>query len=286
VGLLPGAHIGIAAMLIVLLVTLVMLITGDRNRFKREIVTVAAAGQAHLRRRCRADDMLREAGPELPELIGSMACRLREPLAEISTETEALRGAAAALFTDDQHVLLDGVRSAARRLQELNEKLLEYAAADSVALHLRDVDLTALAADVAAERRALSTGSPPRITVSDLPTVHGDVTLLRQVLTNLVTNAVENTMPGQPARVAITAAPEGSSAWRIDVTDHGVGIPAGNPAQLFAAFYRAHQERPRWANPGLGLAVVRRIVQRHGGGIGADRNPGGGARFWFTLPCT
>jgi signal transduction histidine kinase len=286
VGLLPGTHIGVAAVLIILLVALVLMITGDRNRVRREIAIVTAAGQAHLRRRHQVDIMLREPGPELPTLIGSMACRLREPLAEISTETEALREAAAALFSDEQHILLDGVRTAARRLQELNEKLLEYAAADSVALHPRDVDLTALAADVAAECRALSTGPPPRIIVSDLPTVRGDMTLLRQVLTNLVNNAVEHAMPGQPARVAITAAPKSPSAWRIEVTDHGVGIPAGDPALLFAAFCRADHDRPRWVNPGLGLAVVRRIVQRHGGTIGADANPGGGARFWFTLPRT
>jgi signal transduction histidine kinase len=284
VDLLPGAEVGIGAVSIILLFVLLLVITGDRNRARREIVTVAAASHTHLRRQQSVDELFCKAGPGLSAFVGSVACQLRVPLAEISAEAEALRGEAAALFSDDQRVLLDGVRAGVRRLQELNEKLLDYAVVDGVALHLSDVDLTALAVDVAAERRALSGDKPPRIVVSELPSVRGDVTLLRQVLDNLVKNAVEHATPGQLARVAITAVPESPSAWRIEVTDHGVGVPPENVAHLFAAFYRAHDGRPRSANPGLGLAMVRRIVERHGGNVGFDANPGGGARFWFTLP--
>lgn len=284
----PGPVVGLSAVivLIILLFLLVPAIAVDRNRIRREAAVVVAAGKAHRRRQELIDSLFREVGTGLPALVGSVAYRLRSPLAEMSTEAEALHREAAGLFTSDQRVVLDRMRADVRRLQELNEKLLDYATSDCVALHLSDVDLTVLAVLVAADRHALSTGPAPRIAVSDLPKVRGDASLLRQVLDNLVRNAVEHAIPGEPARVTITAVPVGPSAWRIEVADRGAGIPATNRTHLFEAFHRAHAGRPATTTAGLGLAEVRRIVQRHGGCVGADPNPGGGARFWFTLPTT
>jgi signal transduction histidine kinase len=286
VGLLPGAGVswGLAVASIMVPLALILMIAADRDRVRREIVVLLAAREAHLRRQRIVDELLRRAGPDLPALVGSLAVRLRAPLADVSAEIAALQRESSAQFSAHQRSLLSGARTGVRRMQELNERLLDYAVADSVPLRLSDVHLTALAAEAAADRHALSAGQVPRITVSDLPRVRGDVTLLRQVLDDLIKNAVEYAVPGHPARVAITAVAAGPSAYRIEVEDCGIGVPAERRARLFEAFYQAHDGRSPSAGRGLGLAVVQRVVLRHGGTIGVDENPRGGCRFWFTLP--
>lgn len=281
-GLQPGAGLGVGTVVLSLMVpfVLILAITADRGRARREAVDIAR--QATLRRQELIDETARRTGPDLPALVGSLAVRLRMPLADISAETAALRRTASGLLSANQLALLDAIRSGARRMQDLNERLLDYAAADSTPLQLGEVNLTALAAESIADRHALSNGRTPRIAVRDLPTVRGDVSLLRQVFYSLIKNAVEHAVPGRPGRVTIVGVADGPSSYRIEVADCGTGIPAGSGARLFDAFYRHADERSLRA--GLGLAVVRRVVQRHGGSVGVDANTGGGSRFWFSLP--
>ncbi|BEL03996.1 hypothetical protein Q0Z83_021870 [Actinoplanes sichuanensis] len=283
-GHLPGAVVGISVGVIVTiqLSVLILAIVVDRNRIRRQAAVAVAAKRAQLHRRHPVDDLFREIGTGLPALAGSLACQLRSPLADMSAEAESLHREAPHLF-DEHRVLLENVRAGIRRLQEATEALLEYATADSIPLSLTDVDLTALAAFVVADRCALSIGPVPRVLVSPLPTVRGDAALLRQALDNLVRNAIEHAIPGRPAQVTIAAAQVGPSAWRIEVMDRGVGITTTNRAHPFAAFRRGRDDRRSSSGTGLGLAVVERVVQRHGGSTGADAVPGGGARFWFTL---
>jgi signal transduction histidine kinase len=77
--------------------------------------------------------------------------------------------------------------------------------------------------------------------------------------------------------------PAARGGWRIEVADHGIGIPEDQRETVFTAFTRAGGSE-RYPGTGLGLAIVHRIVERHGGRTGVDPNPGGGSRFWFTLP--
>jgi signal transduction histidine kinase len=112
--------------------------------------------------------------------------------------------------------------------------------------------------------------------------VLGDRVLVRRVLDNLLANAVKYARPGEPAQVHIGARTDGR--WcRIEVTDRGIGVPAGQHEAIFAELHRAHAGAGR-PGTGLGLAICRRIVQRHGGTIGAEPGRADGARIWFTLP--
>ena len=110
----------------------------------------------------------------------------------------------------------------------------------------------------------------------------GDPAQLRQVLSNLIRDALVHTPAGTP--IEVTVAGDGSHV-RLEVRDHGPGLPTGDPAELFGRFWRADPGRGRGrAGAGLGLSIVAAIVFRHGGRAEAADADGGGARFTVTLP--
>jgi signal transduction histidine kinase len=125
----------------------------------------------------------------------------------------------------------------------------------------------------------------PDIYVGPLPTVHSDRVLLRQVIDNLLGNALKYTPPGQPVRVTVTAQPDRDGRIAVEVADRGIGIPEGEHAAIFERFHRAYPDN-RYPGTGLGLAICQHVVERHGGVITATDNPDGGAVFRFTLPLT
>ncbi len=128
--------------------------------------------------------------------------------------------------------------------------------------------------------------SPPAIEVGPLPAVRADPVMCRQLLENLIGNALKYVRPGRTAQVQISAStepgyPSPVEMVHVQIADQGTGIPSGQPERLFASFYRAHTEFP---GTGLGLAICQRVIDRHGGTIKVTDNPGGGSVFHFTLP--
>jgi light-regulated signal transduction histidine kinase (bacteriophytochrome) len=119
------------------------------------------------------------------------------------------------------------------------------------------------------------------ITSDPLPTVIGDDTQLIQLFQNLVGNAVK--FHGDlPAKVHVTARPE-SDKWLFSVRDNGIGIPSEHTEHVFLIFQRLHS-REKYPGTGIGLAICRRIVERHGGKIRVESKIGEGSVFYFTLP--
>jgi signal transduction histidine kinase len=115
--------------------------------------------------------------------------------------------------------------------------------------------------------------------------VHADPVVLRQLLHNLIGNAIRYNDPGRAARVDITTGTEDLADGRVAlcIADRGIGIPAGQHEAIFGSFHRAHTSTGI-PGTGLGLAICRRIAERHGGTITAQDNPGGGTRITATLP--
>jgi signal transduction histidine kinase len=197
-----------------------------------------------------------------------------------------VRNALVADSSNVDHVAdLDRVLDSTARMAELISDLLEYTAAGDKPLTVERVDLHGLVADVVSARATAASVDPdllvPQIYVAPLPPVRADQALLRQVLDNLVGNAVKYTPPGRPARIDVTAHLHGALVT-VEVADRGIGIPAGEHHAIFGSFHRAHADG--YAGTGLGLAICARIVERHGGTISAHDNPGGGTVVRLTLP--
>jgi signal transduction histidine kinase len=226
---------------------------------------------------------------ELASFAGVVAHDLLNPLATVEGWTEALAEA----FADDPGhpaavEAADGVvriRRAAVRMRILINDLLAYTTARDAALAPAVVDLDDMVADISMIRTdsAVASGAPaPRFTIGDLGTVHADPTLVRQLLDNLIGNAIKYTAQDVTPHLTInTTSSDGTR--RITITDNGIGIPAGQHTAVFDNFHRAHRGSA-YSGTGLGLGICQRIVHRHGGTITAADGPNGGTTITFTLP--
>lgn len=235
--------------------------------------------------------VLREREAELRAFAGVVAHDLKAPLSAVDGYAEILHDA----LTDGAGVpvmrsSLDRVRAGVQRMRRLIDDLLTYATARDADLHQEPVDLQALVTDVVTERtahlRAGDLDHPfPDIYTGPLPVVHADRMMVRQLLDNLVGNALKYTLPGQPARIDIAAHLRAgdTSRVRVEIADRGIGIPTDEQPHVFDTFHRA-AAHTNYSGTGLGLAICHRVVERHGGTIAVSDNPGGGTRVTFTLP--
>jgi signal transduction histidine kinase len=228
---------------------------------------------------------LREREAELTAFAGIVAHDLRAPLAAIAGHIELLEQDLAAVDElDEFRYTLDRVRNSTDRMCRLIDDLLAYATARDAPLRLEPVDLGEVVDEVVYERTAhLKKDRAPLIEADPLPTVHADPAMIRQMMDNLIGNAIKYTRDSEPAQVRITA-DRLDGAWaEIQVSDRGIGIPSDQRTSIFESFSRAHRGQS-YAGTGLGLAICRRVVDRHGGTIRVDDNPLGGARFHIVLP--
>ena len=225
-------------------------------------------------RRKASEDRLRH-------FIADASHELRTPLASIRGYAELFRMGAVREPADTERAMRR-IEDEAARMGVLVEDLLTLARLDQVAdAPHAEVDLGALAADAVDDARATA---PTRdISLDAEPaTVLGDAHQLRQVLANLLRNALVHTPDGTPIEVGVTA---GRDSVRLEVRDHGPGLPTDEPDALFERFWRAEGGRERGAaGAGLGLAIVAGIVDAHGGRVRAQNAAGGGASFVVHLP--
>ncbi|BEL05601.1 hypothetical protein Q0Z83_037920 [Actinoplanes sichuanensis] len=207
---------------------------------------------------------------------------LGSPLAVITAHLQQLREDDESRLGTQAQRDLDVMERAVRRMGRLVDDLLTHARADESELRVRPVSLADLVADVTAERLTTDDGS--QITTNGtLPYVYADPNLLRHVIDNLIGNALKYRRTGTAALVEVSAQTAPGGVVRIEIADHGIGIPEADRPKVFDAFHRSANSGG-YQGTGLGLAICRRIVERHGGRIGVEQNPGGGSRFWFTLP--
>ena len=224
----------------------------------------------------------RASEDRLRQFIGDASHELRTPLASIRGYAELFR-MGAARDPEDVEKAMRRIEDEAARMGVLVEDLLTLARLDQVvdAPHA-EVDLAHLARDTVGD--ALATAPERTIEVrGDGPAVVlGDAHQLRQVLANLVRNALVHTPEGSP--IDVTVGREDGEV-RLEVRDHGPGLPTDDPDALFERFWRAEGGRERGkSGAGLGLAIVAGIVGAHGGRVSAANADGGGAAFVVVLP--
>ena len=223
--------------------------------------------------------------------IADASHELRTPLAAVSGYAELYRQGA---LPSSEAVAgaMGRIESESHRMSGLVEDLLTLARLDGERpLELQTVDLAVLAADAAQDARTIDTSRAFTATGIGGPIepteLVADERQLRQVVTNLVTNARVHTPAGTPVEILVGPVP-GSSPTRValHVRDHGPGIPTADRRNVFERFYRADWSRSRrgGGGSGLGLAIVEAIVAAHGGSVRVDDTPGGGATIIVELP--
>lgn len=217
---------------------------------------------------------------ELSMFAGVVAHDLRNPLAAIDGWTEMIADELDAGRLDPQTAreFVSRVRSSSGRMRELIRDLLAHATSGSRDLDMSRLDVAAMAEEIASTRHA-----EKNVACEAIPPVLADAVLVRQVLDNLVGNALKYVAPGIEPEVTVRGWRSGTRMVTIQVADNGIGIPAGERERIFEEFHRAHYRD--YEGSGLGLSIVRRIVTRHDGTIVARANPAGvGSLFELTLP--
>jgi two-component system, OmpR family, sensor kinase len=218
----------------------------------------------------------------LRRFLADASHELRTPLASIRGYAELFRIGAAREPRDTEKAMRR-IEEEAQRMGVLVEDLLMLARLDEVHDAAREqVDLAALAGDAVDDARATAPDRDIDLDVDGAVTVSGEPDRLRQVLGNLLRNALVHTPPGTPIEVRLTGEPDGA---HLVVRDHGSGLPTDQPEHLFERFWRAEGGRERGrGGAGLGLAIVAAIVDGHGGTVSARNASGGGAIFEVVLP--
>jgi light-regulated signal transduction histidine kinase (bacteriophytochrome) len=227
--------------------------------------------------------LLQAANEELEAFSYSVSHDLRAPLRHISGFAQVLREGAVHTLTPDGLQIVDRIAEAARKMATLIDDLLRFSRLSHSALNWSQLDLNELLKSVINDFEPDLKGRNVEFKCGMLPGAWGDADLLRQVLINLVSNALKYSRPSNPAIIETGAAEGDSPELVFFVRDNGVGFDPHRAHNLFGVFKRLHSDQ-QYEGTGIGLANVRRIVSRHGGRVWAESKPGDGATFYFSLP--
>jgi light-regulated signal transduction histidine kinase (bacteriophytochrome) len=229
-----------------------------------------------------ARDAAEASNRELEAFSYSVSHDLQAPLTRIDNLSQSVLDEAGERLDDKSRDYMLRVRATAQRTSRLVDDLLELSRASRAELHVQPVDVSALARAVASDLRARQPQRTVNIVVQDRMSGFGDPGLLRGVLENLIGNAWKFTSK-QPDALIEVGAREEDGATAFFVRDNGAGFDPAYTHLLFAPFQRLHKESD-FPGTGVGLAVVQRIVRRHGGRVWADGSPDRGATFSFSIP--
>lgn len=225
---------------------------------------------------------LQHANEELESFSYSVSHDLRAPIRAIEGFSRLLEEDYGSALDEEGKRLLGVVRKNARRMGMLIDDLLDFSRLGRRPLETAAVDMTALARETLELACGAEAGRDFEVSVDDLPAVSGDRSLLEQVWKNLLENAVKYTRGRAPAVIRITADTIDPEVI-FHVRDNGVGFDMQYVNKLFGVFERLHPDA-EFEGTGVGLALVERIVRRHGGRVWAESEIGQGASFHFSLP--
>lgn len=224
---------------------------------------------------------LERSNRDLAQFAYSASHDLQEPLRMMSSYLQALSEHMADKLDERSRSLIDLSLGAARRMQQLVDDLLAYSRVGTSGKQFQTVDANEVVADAIANLQGTIQREGAEVTHDRLPTITGDATLLAQLFQNLIGNAVK--FRGQePPRVHVSCK-ETPREFIFSVRDNGIGIDPKYTTRIFTVFERLHPQ-DQYSGTGIGLAICKRVVERHGGRIWCESTPGQGSTFYFALP--
>ncbi|HEX6539770.1 MAG TPA: ATP-binding protein [Candidatus Dormibacteraeota bacterium] len=206
---------------------------------------------------------------------------LQEPLRMVASYLQLLRSRYGGKLDDDADEFIEFAVDGAKRMQSLINDLLEYSRIGTRTAPMQPTNLAEVLQLTQANLRTTIDEAGARIIVGQMPTVVADPGQLLQLTQNLIANAIK--FRGDAAPVIHIGATRGAREWEISVRDNGIGLEPRHSERIFQIFKRLHPPN-EYPGTGIGLAISRKIVERHGGRIWVDSKPGEGATFRFTLP--
>ena len=231
--------------------------------------------------RIRAYEALERSNLDLQQFAYVASHDLKTPLRSIGGFVQILERNYGDKLDEKALGLIHRTSSAVQRLEQLTEDLLSYARVNSEVRPFAIVNCAEMADEVIGLLDAAIRGSAAQVTAGELPSVMGDRTQLVQLLLNLIGNGIKYCRDRAP--VVHFSAVRGNGEWVFSVTDNGIGIDARFHAKIFEVFKRLHSQS-EYSGTGIGLAVCRRVVERHGGKIWITSIVGKGSTFSFSIP--
>jgi light-regulated signal transduction histidine kinase (bacteriophytochrome) len=247
-----------------------------------EMINRAEIPRANLARDSDENNRLQAVVSELEAFSYSVSHDLRAPLRAVAGFTRTVLERHAAGLDDEGRRLLLLVKGQAESMQELIDDLLAFSQASRQPLRADFVNMEDLAQGTFDDLVAPKAGSVPTFILKPLPPACGDRSLLRQVFVNLIANAIKFSSHESEPAIEVGGERVGDEC-RYYVRDNGVGFDPRYTSRLFAVFQRLHLPE-EFEGTGVGLALVQRIVLRHGGTVSALGRLGAGATFYFNLP--
>ena len=225
---------------------------------------------------------LERSNTELEQFAYIASHDLQEPLRKVASFAELLDRRFGRQLGPDGERFIRYIIDGASRMRQLIVDLLNYSRLGRGELDLKEVDVDRLVGSVLDTLEPRIVEAHGRVSRGRLPALTADPGQLEQLFLNLLSNALKFSRAGAPPEISIEAQKEGPD-WRFCVQDNGIGIEPELVAKLFVPFRRLHS-REEYPGTGIGLAICRRVVERHGGRIWVEPAPSGGSRFCFTLP--
>jgi two-component system, sensor histidine kinase and response regulator len=247
----------------------------DLQRLRRENAIL----QERERRR---SEELAAAYQELEAFSFSISHDLRSPLLFMKGFAQMLEDRFSEQLGEEGLQMLHVIRDGGRNMDQMIVGLLAFSKASRQPLRLVQLDMSGIVRAVVAEATAVHAGPPAMIDIAPLPSAAGDSVVIRHVWANLVGNALKYSSKRADPHIRISGRTDGSEVV-YQIEDNGAGFDMRHADRLFGVFKRLHGT-DEFAGTGVGLAIVQRIVTRHGGRVLAHGEPGVGARIEFTLP--
>ncbi|TMT87918.1 PAS domain S-box protein [Haloterrigena sp. H1] len=258
--------------------------TDEDITFIQSVANVLAEAIERQQYRTELEDLvadLEESNERLEQFAYAASHDLQEPLRMVSSYLQLIESRYGDDLDEDGQEFLAFAVDGAERMREMIDGLLQYSRVETRGDPFEPVDLETVLEDVRKNLRMKIDEHGAEITAEDLPRVEGDDGQLRQVFQNLLSNAIKYSGEDAP-RVHVSAEQDGTT-WTISIADNGIGIDSDEQERVFEVFQRLHS-RETHSGTGIGLALCERIIERHGGEIWVDSEPGEGATFSFTLP--